>query len=337
MNISTSERSSIPQVKAYDDDPGEYGTVTYSIPSARLRETFAIDASSGALSTRVALDRERRAEWEVGVAASDAGGLLAHTVVRVRVADANDNAPEFPLREYRAAVRADRAPRLPFLTLAARDADAGDHARLHYSVYEGDARSDTAGLFAIDAHTGALSFARDATPYDIINELWIVVFVLGARDVAPRLLAPPPDLFLREDAAPGTLVADLGPPGAAPPRYRLAPALWPRDLFAIDDAGRLVLAAPLDRETAAEHIIGIIAEGPGSPAPAVMVQTRLHVLDVNEHAPSFHSQPYVVHIAENTPPHSSIVQCNHFFHNLPPFLLCVTGCPMVLGHCAPST
>uniref|UniRef100_A0A2A4JWE1 Uncharacterized protein n=1 Tax=Heliothis virescens TaxID=7102 RepID=A0A2A4JWE1_HELVI len=39
-----------------------------------------------------------------------------------------------------------------------------------------------------------------------------------------------------------------------------------------------------------------------------MVTTRLHVLDVNEHAPSFHSQPYVVHVAENTPPHSSLVQ-----------------------------
>ncbi|CAH1634963.1 unnamed protein product [Spodoptera littoralis] len=265
-------------VKAYDDDPGEYGTVTYSIPSARLRETFAIDASSGALSTRVALDREARADWDVPVTASDGGGLVRHTVVRVRVADLNDNAPEFPLREYRAAVRCDRAPRLPFLTLAARDADAGEHARLHYSVYEGDARADTAGLFAVDAHTGALSFARDATPFasrsvqvwvrardggGLAGEAPVSVFVLGANDEAPRVLAPPADLFLREDAAPGTLVAELRAPepGAPPPRYRLAPALWARDLFAIDESGRLVLAGQLDRETAAEHII-VMADDP---------------------------------------------------------------------------
>lgn len=278
--------------------------MTYSIPSARLRETFAIDASSGALSTRVALDREARADWEVPVTASDGGGLVRHTVVRVRVADVNDNAPEFPLREYRAAVRCDRAPRLPFLTLAARDADAGEHARLHYSVYEGDARADTAGLFAVDAHTGALSFARDATPFGgshcstrlfdhvlIIVELKLIrvclpasrsvqvwvrardggglageapvsVFVLGPNDEAPRVLAPPADLFLREDAAPGTLVAELRAPepGAPAPRYRLAPALWPRDLFAIDESGRLVLAGQLDRETAPEHIIGLYTD-----------------------------------------------------------------------------
>lgn len=69
-----------------------------------------------------------------------------------------------------------------------------------------------------------------------------------------------------------------------------------------------MLAGALDREAAADHVIGVIAEGPGSPAPAAMLTTRLHVLDVNEHAPSFHSQPYVVHVAENAPPHTSIVQ-----------------------------
>lgn len=55
-------------------------------------------------------------------------------------------------------------------------------------------------------------------------------------------------------------------------------------------------------------LAGIIAEGSGSPAPATMAQTRLHVLDVNEHAPAFHSQPYVVHVAENAPPHTTLVQ-----------------------------
>ncbi|CAB3222731.1 unnamed protein product [Arctia plantaginis] len=310
-------------VKAYDDDLGEYGLVTYSIPSARLRETFAIDASSGALTTRVPLDREARADWEVPVTASDGGGLLRHTVVRVRVTDLNDNAPAFPLREYRAAVRCDRAPRLPFLTLAAHDADAGENARLTYSVYEGDVRSDTGGLFAVDPHTGALSFARSAAEYasrgvqvwvrardggGLAGEAPVLVYVLGEREDAPRVTPPPADLFLREDAAPGTLIAELRAPAADAPRYRLAPALWPRDLFAVDAAGRLVLSGQLDRETAADHLIGIIAEGAGSPAPATMVMTRLHVLDVNEHAPSFHSQPYVVHVAENTPPHTSLVQ-----------------------------
>lgn len=158
-------RISLFQVKAYDDDAGEYGTVTYSIPSAKLRETFAIDPNSGALTTRVPLDRERRAEWEVPVMASDGGGLLRHTAVRVRVADLNDNAPAFPLREYRAAAKHDRVPGVPFLTLSASDEDVGENARLSYSVYEGELKTDAAGLFAVDPLTGALSFARNASAF----------------------------------------------------------------------------------------------------------------------------------------------------------------------------
>lgn len=161
------------QVKAYDEDEGSYGAVRYSIPSGKLRDTFAIDASSGALSTRVPLDRERRAEWAVPVLASDAGGLLRHTTVRVRVADLNDNAPAFPLREYRACVRPDAAPGALLLLLAAADADAGDHARLTYSLYEGavhphadaHAHADATGLFAVDPASGALTLARSAKPF----------------------------------------------------------------------------------------------------------------------------------------------------------------------------
>lgn len=55
---------------------------------------------------------------------------------------------------------------------------------------------------------------------------------------------------------------------------------------------------------------GVIAEvgEEGGAAAGVMASTRLRVLDVNEHAPSFHSQPYVVQLAENTPPDSYVVQ-----------------------------
>lgn len=157
-----------PQVKAYDEDAGEFGAVTYSIPSARLRETFAVDARSGALTTRVPLDREARAEWLVPVQAADGGGRLAHTAVRVRVADLNDCAPTFPLREYRASARADRPPGEPLLTLRAHDADA-DGARLTYSVYEGELRTDAGGLFAVDPLTGVLSFARNASAFGEMN------------------------------------------------------------------------------------------------------------------------------------------------------------------------
>ncbi|XP_063375219.1 fat-like cadherin-related tumor suppressor homolog [Cydia amplana] len=311
-------------VKADDEDGGEYGTVTYSIDSALLRETFSLDAATGALTTRVALDREAKAEWEVPVAARDGGGRIRHTTVRVRVLDANDHAPEFPLREYRASAPYNLQPHKPFLTLTAHDADIGEHARIRYELYDGELSSDASGLFEIDAVTGALAFAKNASAFSSRSVVvWarardggnragsagVSVYVLGPGERAPRVQPPPPALFLREDAAPGTLLAELRADPTEPvPRYRLAPVNYGKDQFGLDEQGRLVLSAPLDRESARELPIGILCEGPGSPAPATLLLTTLHVLDVNEHAPTFHSQPYVVHLAENTPPHSTVVR-----------------------------
>lgn len=93
------------------------------------------------------------------------------------------------------------------------------------------------------------------------GEAPVSVFVLGEQESAPVLRAPPPALFLREDAAPGAVLAELLPPapGAAAlsaPRLRLAAARHPRDLFALDAAGRLLLAGRLDREMQPDHVIG---------------------------------------------------------------------------------
>lgn len=324
-------------MQAYDEDGGEYGAVSYSIESALLRETFAIDPATGALSTRAALDREARAEWALPVAARDGGGRVGHATVRVRVLDANDHAPAFPLREYRASAPADLPPGAPFLELAALDPDAGEYGALRYELYEPEPRAAAAGLFRVDAATGALSFARNASESGECRpraarpaapgradrvppaasrtvQAWVRARDGGGRageaGVAVRVLAPgargpraaplPPALFLREDAAPGALLAELRAPGAA---CRLAPSAHARQ-FALEGA-RLVLAAPLDREAAARVPLGVLCEAAGA---ARLLQTTLHVLDVNEHAPAFHSQPYVVSLAENTPPHSSVVQ-----------------------------
>lgn len=63
------------------------------------------------------------------------------------------------------------------------------------------------------------------------GEAPVSVFVLRAGELAPRLRPLPPDLFLREDAPPGALLADLrlDEPRAypGPLRPRLTPLLSP--------------------------------------------------------------------------------------------------------------
>lgn len=103
--------------------------------------------------------------------------------------------------------------------------------------------------------------ARDSG--GLAAEAPVSVYVLGAGERPPRVQPPPADLFLPEDSPPGTLITELRAPdtlettddSSSGVRYRLAGALWPRDLFAVE-GDRLVLSGQLDRETASEHIIG---------------------------------------------------------------------------------
>jgi hypothetical protein len=68
----------------------------------------------------------------------------------VIVQDENDNAPVFSQQSYQVAVAELTPPHTPLLTVAADDADAGDNARLTYSMVGGGMMNG----FYIDHDTG---------------------------------------------------------------------------------------------------------------------------------------------------------------------------------------
>jgi hypothetical protein len=67
---------------------------------------FAIDASTGRVTTRTKLDREVIPEYEIKVVARDQGNppLSSTATIVLRVLDANDNSPEFYPQQYLVAV-----------------------------------------------------------------------------------------------------------------------------------------------------------------------------------------------------------------------------------------
>jgi len=58
----------------------------------------------GTIITKKKLDRETQKLYEVPVMATDGGGRSGFLTVRVKVADENDNAPKFLIREYKATI-----------------------------------------------------------------------------------------------------------------------------------------------------------------------------------------------------------------------------------------
>lgn len=72
------------------------------------------------------------------------------TSLEIRVADENDNAPVFSQQSYQVAVpEIDTNPSVALLTVNATDADAGENARITYSMVGGGLNG-----FYIDKTTG---------------------------------------------------------------------------------------------------------------------------------------------------------------------------------------
>lgn len=154
----------VASVLATDKDFGDYGTIQYSIESDYLNEFFEIGKESGDVVTKKPLDREQQKLFEIPVMASDGGGKSGFIIVRVKVADENDNGPVFLLKEYKACIHANLTVNSVFLKLKAQDADEGDAARIEYSVFE-PAGSKIKSIFSIHPDTGALSLRESPKSY----------------------------------------------------------------------------------------------------------------------------------------------------------------------------
>lgn len=105
-------------VKATDKDFGEFGSISYSIHSDLLSESFSIDKNTGKIVTKVSLDREKQKLYEIPVMATDGGGRSGFLTVRVKVADQNDNAPVFILKEYKSNIYYNQSVSRPFMRVS---------------------------------------------------------------------------------------------------------------------------------------------------------------------------------------------------------------------------
>nr|XP_012996400.1 LOW QUALITY PROTEIN: protocadherin beta-10-like [Cavia porcellus] len=160
----------IGSVSATDSDSGTNAQLTYSLlppphdPLPGLASLVSINADTGQLFALRALDYEALRAFEFRVRATDRGAppLSGQARVRVRVLDANDNAP-FVLHPLQNA----SAPCTELLPRAAQpgylltkvvavDADAGQNAWLSFQLLQ----ASEPGLFSVWGHSGEVRTDR---------------------------------------------------------------------------------------------------------------------------------------------------------------------------------
>lgn len=209
-------------VIATDADSGSNAELTYSIGEPAAAELFEIDANTGEVRVKAALNREATEHYRFHVAAADKGvpSKTGTATVEVNVLDRNDNDPKFMLDDYSFSVIENMAPLNPVGVVTVTDNDKGENARVSLFVEPDN------GKFVIQNGTGtilsSISFDRekestytfrlkavDAGDPPRTSYVSVTINVLDENDNAPYVTKPSNSSFthLLPGALPDTRVA----------------------------------------------------------------------------------------------------------------------------------
>uniref|UniRef100_A0A667YUI3 Protocadherin-16 n=1 Tax=Myripristis murdjan TaxID=586833 RepID=A0A667YUI3_9TELE len=286
-------------LKATDPDSGPSGELEYRISAGDPDGDFQLQASTGALSTLRALDRERRAAYTLEVVATDRGSpALSSTVtVEVKVLDVNDNSPVFSSSSYSVDVSEDAAEGSQVLQVTATDADDDLNGKVLY-------------FLSREAHGAFTMLFREAmfSPKIQINK--VTVTILDVNDNAPFFIQDPLVIEVPSSRAQRVLATmraedkDFGANGSV--FYRFA---TPVRGFSINSlTGEIQATEPLGGLTQAQRTLIVEAMDQGSPAQSSQGVVVIYVKELEYNGIRFSRNARDVSIQENAAKGTAVAQ-----------------------------
>ena len=279
--------------------------LTFTIINGNTGSTFAINASSGAITVAGTLDRATTQTYTLTVQVSD-GTTSAEAAVTINVTDTGGNeAPTIAAQTF--SIPEDAAVNTSVGTVMAMDAD-GDN--LIFTITSGNTTGNTSDAFAINAGTGAITVAgtldHETTPtYTLTVQVSDgtatanAAATINVADVneAPVVTAQTTAFTVAEDANNGTTVGTVA--ATDPENEPLTFAITngnTGNAFAINaSSGAITVARTLDHETTPTYTLTVrVSDGSLSGTADFTV----NVTDVNE-APIVTAQSSAFTVAEN--------------------------------------
>ncbi|XP_057402717.1 protocadherin Fat 4 isoform X2 [Balaenoptera acutorostrata] len=316
--------SYITTVSATDPDLGLNGTVKYSI-SAGDRSRFQVNAQSGVISTRMALDREEKTAYQLQIVATDGGNLQSpnQAIVTITVLDTQDNPPVFSQAAYSFVVFENVALGYHVGSVSASTMDL--NSNISYLITTGDQK----GMFAINQVTGQLTTAsvidREEQSFyqlkvvasggTVTGDTMVNITVKDLNDNSPHFLQAVESVNVVENWQAGHSIfqakavdPDEGVNGMV--LYSLKQN--PKNLFTINERnGNISLLGPLDVH-AGSYQIEILASDVGVPQLSSSFILTVYVHDVNDNAPVFDQLSYEVTLSESEPVNSRFFKVQAF-------------------------
>lgn len=335
VNESVSLGTTLIKLKARDRDRGYNGKLIYGISGGDEHSVFCLDMDSGELKIIGYLDRERESEYLLNVSVYDLGKpqKSASRIIPITVLDVNDNAPKFEksLASFRVTENALNGTAI--FRANATDADAGDNAKVTYSLV-----TDT-NDFSVDKASGILTVSNNLDRerqelYELrikatdgggkgpdnpplYSEAVVRITIDDINDNAPKFSLPSYTVKIREDIPKGSVVAvisasdpDLGSDG------EILYSLEDSDsdgTFKIDrSSGTIRTTKPLDFEERQVHSLIVFANDRGNPSLSSEASVTVNVVDVNEntYAPQFSDFVLSGSVLENHPVGTIVMQVN---------------------------
>uniref|UniRef100_A0A803JXU8 Protocadherin gamma-C5 n=1 Tax=Xenopus tropicalis TaxID=8364 RepID=A0A803JXU8_XENTR len=305
-------------VQSYNLNENDYFTLR--------QETSADGIQYPELVLEKPLDREEKMFYELILTAFDGGTPLktGTALVKVFIQDVNDNYPEFSQKVYQLSLEENAPKDFVVLHLNAVDKDEGSNAQITYSFSQIPANARE--IFTIDPIKGIIKIIGDLD-YEVTESYQmkveakdgggltghckVLIQIIDVNDNVPEIIITSLTSTISEDSPPGTVIAlvkvhdlDSGENG------QVSGCIDQNVPFQFTSTSnnyyKLITKANMDRETNAEYNITITASDKGLPQLSINKTIRLIISDVNDNAPVFEKANYIIYVAENNSPGTSI-------------------------------
>uniref|UniRef100_A0A4X1SM34 Cadherin domain-containing protein n=1 Tax=Sus scrofa TaxID=9823 RepID=A0A4X1SM34_PIG len=218
-------------ISVHDQDSGDNGHTTCSIPGNLPFKLEKLDDNYYHLVTERTMDRELTSRYNITVTATDQGtpALSTEAHISLQVTDINDNPPVFPQDSYSTYIPENNPRGASIFSVTASDADSDENGQITYSLAEDTIQgaplssyvsinSDTGVLYALrsfdyeqfrDLHLRVMAHDRGDPP--LSSNMSLGIFLLDQNDNTPEILYP----ALPTDGSTGVELA----PRSAEPGY----------------------------------------------------------------------------------------------------------------------
>ncbi|XP_061073015.1 protocadherin-16 [Conger conger] len=318
------------RVSASDRDAGPNAQLTYRL--LHPDKHFHINAHTGEISTRLALNREQQSGYQLVVVVQDGGtpSRSATGTAHITVLDENDNAPTFTHsqagRELLLQVMEGQQAGSVLGTVQAKDPDEGENGTVFYSL-----SGPRAERFSLSPSTGELcssspllhseraeySFTVTATDHGLppqSSSTSLRIQVLSSSKSTPKPNSISMKINSEEGAKPGSVIGSVMSPDkqrapeAGQVTYVVVGGTDRDGTFMVDRlTGDVYLARELDYEQGARYTLHIEVDDFSTAYPSShLVQLDIEVQDGNDHSPTFPEDPVTIVVPENMEPGSSV-------------------------------